>query len=77
MILLKAAAKPKLFRLGQLRDNKITNLDSKQNILKQKKHKLAKKMKKFYAPIVKKSKQLNNKFLSKGEILGGSMPAEK
>ena len=34
-------------------------------------------MKKFYAPIVKKSKQLNNKFLSKGEILGGSMPAEK
>ena len=76
MILLKAAAKPKLFRLGQLRD-KTTNLDSKQNIFKQKKHKLAKKMKKFYAPIVKKSKQLNNKFLSKGEILGGSMPAEK
>ena len=38
---------------------------------------LTTKLKKYYAPMVKKSKQLRNTILSEGEILGGSMPAEK
>ena len=38
---------------------------------------LTTKMKICYARMVKKSKQLRNTILSKGKILGGSIPAEK